>query len=414
LSEASLETAPALVAGALPAPAIPGGPEDLTPAWLTAALRTRGALGGDAEVVRFATQTVGEGEGFIGTIVRITLEVSGPSTGAPRSVIGKFPTRVPENKAAGEILGAYDREIRFYREFSDGIPMRTPRLYYADMDPSGMEGREERLAEFFDRFPIWGIRLLTPLVRWLAGRSKRRYALLIEDLAPALAGDQLAGCSAEVSREVLRPLAHLHAAYWNRTSDESFSWVPRFELMRHWFQVTYRTNWPGFVAEYHDRLPRICGAAEWLESHAIAVVERLARSPYTLLHGDYRLDNMTIGNDDSGRAAPIIFDWQTPMRGPAGIEVAYFIGGNLDADVDRGAHQELLRFYRDELASHGVDYPLTELERDFQLGMLWEAWRMILGMEQLDFTNERGRALMETWMRRLDALLPEDPDRLLA
>lgn len=401
------------MAPALAAPVIPNSPSELTPAWLTAALRTHAVLG-EAEVVSFATEVLGEGEGFIGTIVRITLELSGPDTDAPRSVIGKFPTPVPANKTAGEALGVYEREIRFYRELSESIPMRTPRLYYADMDPSGIEGREERIAEFLDRFPNWLIRILTPLVRWFAGRRKRRYALLIEDLAPAPTGDQILGCSPELSRDLLRPLAQLHAAYWNRTGEASLSWVPRFEAMRRWFQVTYRLNWRGFVAQYGDRLPRICSLAEWLETHAMAVIEQLARSPYTLLHGDYRLDNMSLGSDETGRAVPTVFDWQTPMRGPAGVEVAYFIAGNLETEVALGAWNDLLSFYRGELARHGIEYPMAKLERDFQLGLLWEAWRMILGIEQLDFGNERGRRLIEVWMQRLDALLPEDPALLIA
>jgi aminoglycoside phosphotransferase (APT) family kinase protein len=396
----------------LEAPDIPNSPSELTPEWLTAALRSSGVLQ-DASVARFETAVLGEGEGFLGTIVRITLELSGADANAPRTMIGKFPTTVPENKTSGETLGVYEREIRFYRQFSQAIPMRTPQLYYADMDPSGMEGREERIIEFLDRFPPWLIRLLTPVVSWFAGRSQRRYALLIEDLAPAVPGDQLAGCTADLSREVLRPLAHLHAAYWQKTSDESFSWIPRFELMRRWFQVTYRMNWRGFVATNAENLPRMCGLAEWLEQHAVAVIDRLARSPYTLLHGDYRLDNITIGEDGAGQVVPTVFDWQTPMRGPAGVEVAYFLAGNLDTELALREWRDLLRFYHDELAREGVDYPLQELERDFQLGLVWEAWRMILGIESLDFTNERGRALIDAWMRRLDALLPEDPARLL-
>ena len=67
------------MARALPPPAIPAGPEELTAPWLSH------ALGGD--VRSFTTEILGEGEGFVGTIARIRLETNGE---APRSAIAKF------------------------------------------------------------------------------------------------------------------------------------------------------------------------------------------------------------------------------------------------------------------------------------------------------------------------------------
>ena len=98
------------MARALPPPAIPAGPEELTAPWLSH------ALGGD--VRSFTTEILGEGEGFVGTIARIRLEANGE---APRSAIAKFPISVDQNRALGEQLGAYEREIRFYRELAADV-----------------------------------------------------------------------------------------------------------------------------------------------------------------------------------------------------------------------------------------------------------------------------------------------------
>ena len=174
---------------------IPAGPQDLTPEWLTQALRQSSVIG-DAAVSSLETETIAEGVGLIGQLARVTPRYDRPEAGAPASLIGKFPAAAPENRELAGQLRFYEREFRFYEEIAEEVELRTPRRYFGAMDADSGE-----------------------------------YVLLLEDLAPARVGDQLAGCSrreadlavrerepigARVQVDVLEArldvLAHLHRA----------------------------------------------------------------------------------------------------------------------------------------------------------------------------------------------------------
>ena len=155
----------------------------LTPEWLTAVLGP--ARLGDARVCHVSCEPLGEGHGFVGQIGRLHLTLDGQAPAAPRSLIAKLPTEVKENRALGELLGAYEREILFYRELAPEVGYRTARLYYADMDENPAASWGPAVVRFVDRLPFGLIRLLMALFLWMAGKSRRRYVLLLEDLAPA-------------------------------------------------------------------------------------------------------------------------------------------------------------------------------------------------------------------------------------
>ncbi len=392
------------MARALPPPAIPAGPEELTAPWLSH------ALGGD--VRSFRTEILGEGEGFVGTIARIRLEANGE---APRSAIAKFPISVDQNRALGEQLGAYEREIRFYQELAADVPLCTPRHYYSDMDPNPLKGREEQFLRFLDRWPDWLIRLLMPALRWLTAKSRRRYVLLLEDLAPVPGGrigDQVAGCRVDEAEAALRGLGAMHAAYHGRVDTPELWWLPRIDALARWFQIAYRQNWPTFAARYRGRFPRMVELAPWLAEHAVEVVQHLGALPCTLLHGDFRLDNLCLRDEGGHGVSVVAFDWQGAARGPGRIDVAYFISGNLRPELAAECEQPLLGAYVDEISRRGVELSKREL-RGYELAKLWLAWRLSMGTDELDLANERGLALWDSWLERLEALLPERPAELL-
>ena len=327
------------MSGALGERTIPTRPEELTPEWLTSALRSSGTLR-DARVVGFESERLGVGEGFVGTIARIHLRYEPAEAGAPASLIGKFPIGLEQNKALGEQLGAYEREIRFYREMAHRVPIRTPRCYYADLDTNPMTGREEQVVKFLDRWPVWLIRLFMPIIQWLASHSRRRYVLLLEDLAPLPVGDQVAGCSAEVAERAVRNLAALHADFWGGLDGPEYGWLARVEWLRRWFHVQYHKGRPVFAQGLGRRFPRLVELGEFLEERGLELVERLAAEPPTLAHGDYRLDNMCL---EPGGPGITTFDWQGPNRGPGAVDLAYFICGNLAVEVAAVEEAQLLR-----------------------------------------------------------------------
>jgi hypothetical protein len=109
------------------------------------------------------------------------------------------------------------------------------------------------------------------------------------------------------------------------------------------------------------------------------------------------------------------FDWQGSYRGPGVVDLAYFISGNLDVATAAGSERELVRAYHATLIENGVkSYGFDECWHGHQLSKLLITYRIILGVDMIDFQNERGVRLIDTWLERLSALLPSDYEALLS
>ena len=393
---------------ALPAPEIPQSIEELTPSWLTAVLRAGGHLK-LAQVVSLETEELGEGEGFIGQIVRLRLTFDCDEPGAPDSVIAKLPIRLAQNRKLGEALGAYEREIRFYNELADRVPIPKPVCYHTAMDPNPAAGREEEILDFLERLPRWLIRILAPFGMWLATLRRRRYLLLLEDLAPSRRlGDQVAGCTPEEAEAALRQIVPVHLAWWQHPDLESLrGWAPPANILSRYFEARYRKGSRLFKTGIGAGLPAEFDAfMDWLREAGTPLMQRMGRAPRTLLHGDYRLDNLFF-QGEGVEAVVTAFDWQTVCQGPGALDVAYFISGNLTEDVAAGCEMDLLGTYHRLLCEGGVrDYDFDALLTDYRIAMCFIGYRMIVGGDMIDFSNERGTALIAGWMRRLAALLP--------
>jgi plasmid maintenance system killer protein len=112
---------------------IPTGPEELTPEWLTWALRHRGTLT-RAAVESFHAEIIGKGAGFISRVARVNLRYDKAEEGAPASLIAKFPGLDPEMRARAWSWGAYEKDVWFYQELAREISLRAPRHYFSDID----------------------------------------------------------------------------------------------------------------------------------------------------------------------------------------------------------------------------------------------------------------------------------------
>ena len=96
----------------------------LDAAWLSSAL--------GYEVRNFDVQHFSEGAGVIGLVTRVLLE----SDEGPSSIIAKFPSPVPENRAVAETYGMYEREVSFYRDIAARLEVRTPDCFFVAHDPA--------------------------------------------------------------------------------------------------------------------------------------------------------------------------------------------------------------------------------------------------------------------------------------
>src|SRR5690606_23180614 len=82
--------------------------------------------------------TIGQGVGILGELARVTLTYSAPEPKGPKTLIAKIPTADPGGKGIAQMLGFYEKEVRFYTEVGDTIGVRTAHNYFAAGDPANV------------------------------------------------------------------------------------------------------------------------------------------------------------------------------------------------------------------------------------------------------------------------------------
>jgi hypothetical protein len=341
-------------------------PQDLTAEWL------RGVLGSGA-IETFEVQPIGTGPMSESRRVSIGY-ANGPRSG-PASVVLKTASDNEASRSAGVSLGVYEREIRFYRELAPRIGGPLAACHLAVIDP--LEG-------------------------W--------FTLVLEDVAPAVQGDQIAGCDAEQARLAMRELARLHAPVFADPQLGATPWLNQEMVLT---QALLMQLLPAFLERYRARVSEAHErvAARFIESLDGWLADR--RPPLGLVHGDYRLDNLLFGSDAHARALTAV-DWQTVGWGPVMTDAAYFLGGALTPEDRRAHERELVREYYDALRANGV--------RGFGWEECWSGYRrqsflgilMTVAPAMLVERTERGDEMfMTTFARYAQQVLDLDALQLL-
>lgn len=298
-------------------PALVWQPEELTAEWLSAALHHSGALAVDRRVVEVERSFVGTGQ--MGDSVRCRLAFDGP-TDAPASVVAKLPAADETSRATGVQMRSYEKEVRFYGELAPTLGIRTPHCHLADI--------RVEVGEFI---------------------------LLLEDLAPAEQGDQLAGCSPDTAAVVLDEAVRLHAPRFGDAALVGMDVLGSRGAEEYEFLAQLMTGlWPGWVDRYADRLaPDVMAMGERFIDGIRRYYERTQGAAKTVVHGDFRLDNMLFGTAAGGDPVAVV-DWQTVSLGDPLSDVAYFLGAGLTTD-DRRAHERaLVDGYVEGMSAAGV------------------------------------------------------------
>jgi hypothetical protein len=305
-------------------------PESVTPAFFSEVLRAAGHSG--VTVASLRAEDVGTGQ--IGRCVRFTLDYAGEAGGAPRTLVGKFPSLDALSRQTGVQLRNYAREIFFYRELAARVPIAKPRCYYAEIVGEGPE-----------------------------------FALILEDMAPAQPGDQLAGCTPEIARAALVELAKLHGSTWMdaRLRGHELIAEPSAERADQGREL-YARMLPAFLARFAPRLERDEQEIITAVAKSQGPPHRYPAEPWALVHIDYRLDNLLIDTRTSPPRVSVV-DWQSLVLGSPLSDAAYFLGASVLPEVRRPVERGLVRAYHDALCAGGVrDYAFEECWRDYRRG----------------------------------------------
>lgn len=300
---------------------IPGHPDAITADWWAE------VLGRVPAHCRW--ESIGTGQ--VGDSVRFTLDFAGEP--APVTLAGKFPAADPTSRGTAAMLGLYAREVNFYRELAPLLPVRTPKVHFADMAEDGAS-----------------------------------FCLLFEDLGPARGGNQIAGCGIEDARQAIRQAAALHAPSWHNPEILDRAWLQPDPAAAAQIKALYPQAQAIFRERYADVLePEYMALCEALAEHTAATDRASER--VSLVHGDFRLDNLLF--DIRGGAEPIaVLDWQTLGIGNGLTDIGYFLGCGIGDGLRRAHERELLELYCAEMTARGVPLTVDAIWRDYVVGAL--------------------------------------------
>ena len=311
-------------------PGIPDANEGLTAEWLHEAL-VAGGRADCPQVRELKCEAIGEGVGLMAEILRCELTFA-DDDGLSESVIVKLASDKPRNRKLGRRWRLYRREFTFYRHLAPDSPLRAPALLYGDFD--------ERTHGF---------------------------VLVLEDLGNLTAADQVRGATPEQARRAVREVAGLHGRYWDRV--EQLPAVFREMLApRVWsaLQVSYLLGLPRSLSLLSASWPE--EVRDLAEEYGLRLVDHLGQlveEPLTLVHGDYRLDNMFFDGDGL-----TVVDWQNSAVANGLYDVAYFLAGSVAPEVRRAVERDALLEYHDIVCGLGA--------REFPFERCWRLYRETL------------------------------------
>jgi aminoglycoside/choline kinase family phosphotransferase len=297
-------------------------------------------------------------------LFRVELDYEGTGSTAPSSLIAKIPMDAPQNRQVADFYQMYQRECDFYQHYAGRSPLRVAKTY-------GI-AREEGTSDF---------------------------VLLLEDLGKHRIGDQVKGNRAEDAVSAIAALAAHHATFWGKAQDLpellDYSRADFSAALDHTYRNSVQPTIDAF-SEYFTPALRELALAVTDKTTALLTAE--LHLPRTMLHGDFRSDNVFYDLPDSPLA---IIDWQIVGRGYGPFDVAYHLTQSVTPEVRRAIERRALEGYLRVLQEHGVnDLSFADLWESYRFNALFALVYPVTICGGLDLSNPRGRALGEMVITR--------------
>lgn len=306
--------------------------EEITPEWVTAALRTRApdVTIRDMEIVDTVFTTCSK------IRLRLDRDEAAIAAGIPELIIVKGGFE----EHGRRYYQMHEREVRGYRDVYPHVPLPHPLCLFAETDD-----------------------------------ERRQGIVIMEDLV-ARGVEFCHATKPQTFEQVERRLAELarfHAATWGSedlaAGGKFGDFADFFEVMQHFFdEKSTLENWQRFCD-----LPRGVAVSwlfrdrDWMISSWAKMMAFGKTLPQCVLHGDVHLGNLYIEPDGT----PGFLD-TLASKGAGMLEVSYHISASVDI-ANRAAWEGLLvRHYLTELARHGVEPPsFEEAMRQYGLFLLY-------------------------------------------
>jgi hypothetical protein len=341
---------------------IPSSIDDVSAAWLGE------VLGRDLEAV--GIEQIGQGIGVSSALYRCFLD-AGEGGGLPGSVVVKLPALDEAAVFTSTVLSMYKREVSFFRELAGEAPIRVPACHHCDVD------------------------------------ADSRFVLVMEDLGDHRTVDQIEGMALADAEVAVDGLARWHATWWGRAEALAEAGVtlsladPIYPAV---VPMVFDEGWAGIEAAGIDIPASIRAVQPGFNAALPGLLSDLAQAPTTVIHGDYRADNLVFGPDGAVAA----FDFQLIGTGSGAYDLAYFTTQSLETDVASAHERALFDRWTAGLVAAGVP--------EGDLGRLWEDYRKaalfclvypVVASRGMDLDDPRQRGLVTCMMRRFDRAVAE-------
>jgi hypothetical protein len=338
--------------------------------WFTTMLHDGRHLSKSHGVVAATGTRMGAGEGMASLLWRFTLAYD-QTTDAPQSVIVKLATDDPHRLFVMQSAKFYAREVRFYDELAADAPVRVPRCLHASIDP-----------------------------------ETSMFILVLEDVGELRHVDQVVGCGFDDAVQALRTLATFQARWWGQDlSDIATTFLPMNDGFNQFVvPMLHDQNWPAARIACPDAWPD--DVSTFLDGFVAKVPQILdgLMGPNTLIHNDYRVDNLLWDGDDI-----VVLDFQMSSIASGLLDFAYFVAQSIPKEVRKERFNDLLDTYLAALAANGVvldrDVAIDKYRRALVFGFMWP-----LGlMGSYETLDPRGRDLAKAMLdRHLSAVADVD------
>jgi hypothetical protein len=304
------------------------------------------------------------GTGQTGATYRVAATYAADQPGLPGSFAIKLSAQ--DDAVRERVALGYRSEVEFYSRIAARMRIPVPQAFYCDISADGAD-----------------------------------VVLLLGDMAPAVQGDQIAGCTPQEAGLAVDALAGLHGPSWCDPE-----WMDLAAIVMPKPGDDAAAQGLGEVSKMAadiviDRLGAHIRAEdqETLVAAMSSVTPWLMAEPkrYALMHGDYRLDNMLF---DPDRTRITVVDWQTVGIGLPGRDLAYFTATSLEPAVRSEIERDLVARYHRTLLSYGItDYDADTCWRDYRLGVVQAPLLVALGTA-FAATTERGDEMMLAMLSR--------------
>jgi aminoglycoside phosphotransferase (APT) family kinase protein len=333
---------------------IPTSIEEVTPEWLRAAT--------GLAVEGHEVEQIGQGIGVSSAVFRLHLA----GEGCPTTAVVKLPALDEAAIFTSTVLRMYLREVAFFTLLAGRSPIRVPEVHHAAAD-------EETSA----------------------------FVVVMEDMGDARSIDQIVGMDLADAEQAVDELAAWHAAFWGQGDALAAAGTtvslgdPLYPAI---IPMVFAEGWEKVERELDVPAPVAAVGPRFVDAHA-GLMASLAEGPTTMIHGDYRADNLLF--DAAGRV--VALDFQLIGSGRGAYDLAYLLTQSLRPDEAAQHERALFERWVAGLVEHGVpaaDADLDECWMDYRRAALFCLVYPVVACRGMDLDDPRQHDLTMVMLER--------------